>query len=114
MKTRALRNRTRGTLVAARIGTAATPWRRTIGLLGHRVLAADDGLVFPRCKRIHTLGMLVPLDVIFLDAAGAVLRFVHGAHPNRFEISCAAATSVIEIGTAAEARVAVGDVLSLE
>jgi uncharacterized protein len=110
---RSLRNLTRQTLVAAHIGTAATPWRRTIGLLGRGVLDADDGLAFPRCNRIHTIGMRVPLDVIFLDASGEVLRFVHGAHPNRFQLSCDAATSVIEIGTAAEARVAVGDVLGL-
>ena len=56
-------------------------------LLGLAFLAwerAGPGLLIPRCRSVHTLGMRFPLDLVFLDASGAEVRRVDGVPPGRF------------------------------
>lgn len=35
---------------------------------------AGAGLLIPRCRSVHTIGMRFDLDVIFIDAAGREIR----------------------------------------
>jgi uncharacterized protein len=35
------------------------------------------------CRAVHTIGMTYPLDVLFCDASGRILRIVHGLGPCR-------------------------------
>ena len=42
------------------------------------------GLLIPRCNAIHTLFMRYPIDAVFLDRAGRVVRRVRGIRPWRF------------------------------
>lgn len=110
----AVRNRTTGELVATRVDVARNPWSRTVGLLGRASLAPDEGLWIDGCSAIHTLGMRATLDVIFLDAAGAVVRIASGIAPNRPVVRCAHARTVLELGAAAARAIALGDRLVLE
>ena len=71
-----------GTLAVASI--ADRPLARMVGLLGRRGLAAGDGLVIRPCYAIHTWFMRFPIDVLFLDEAGSVLRAVEALPPFRF------------------------------
>ncbi|CAM5181048.1 hypothetical protein CDEF62S_05908 [Castellaniella defragrans] len=42
------------------------------------------GLLLPRCKAVHTLGLRRPIDVVFVSRAGGVLRVCGGLAPNRW------------------------------
>lgn len=114
MTARTLRNMTTGTVIARDVRTAATPWRRTVGLLGLAVIDADRGLWFGGCRSLHTIGMRATIDVIFLDATGRVVRFAQGVRANRIAVRCAAACTAIELGSSPDARVAVGDLVRLD
>jgi len=39
------------------------------------------GLLFPRCKAVHTFGMRSPIDVVFVSRAGHPLRVCAGLPP---------------------------------
>jgi hypothetical protein len=42
-----------------------------------------DIIEFPRCNAVHTFGMLEPIDVVFVDGAGRVLRVISRLRPWR-------------------------------
>jgi len=68
-------------------------------LLGLALLDAEEagpGLLIPRCRSVHTFGMRFSLDVVFLDAGGAVAGVHYGMGPRR-AIRCAAAAAVLEL-----------------
>ncbi len=55
-------------------------------LLGLALLPADragPGLLLPRCRSIHTIGMRFPIDAVFLDRRGREIRRVR-LRPLRF------------------------------
>src|SRR3954452_12144478 len=66
---------------------------RLVGLAFAR--RAGEPLLIPRCRSVHTAGMRVPLDVVFLDARGRVLRVARNVRPWRV-VSCRRAAAVIE------------------
>lgn len=72
-----------------------------IGFLGRGPADADDGLWFPNCWAIHTLGMRSPLDVVFLDETNRVCRVAYAVPANRWLVSCPGASTVIELGSGA-------------
>jgi uncharacterized membrane protein (UPF0127 family) len=76
---------------------------RLVGLAGRRADRAR-ALLIPRCRSVHTFGMRFPLDLVWLDRDGRVLR-VDEAVPPRRARSCRAATAVLEVpaGGAADA-----------
>jgi uncharacterized protein len=53
-------------------------------------------LLLPRCRSVHTFGMRFALDLVWLDAAGEVVRIDRGVPPCRVR-SCRAARSVLEL-----------------
>jgi uncharacterized membrane protein (UPF0127 family) len=84
-----------------RLAVAATWTERLIGLLPLRELPADHGLLLPRCRSVHTFGMRFEVDLVWLGAAGEILRLDAFVGPFR-QRSCPAARGVIELrgGTA--------------
>ena len=56
---------------------------RLRGPLGSKQLAEDGGSLITPCSRVHTLGMCTPLDIVFLDANGAVMKCVANVVPFR-------------------------------
>ena len=52
-------------------------------------------LHIPRCRSVHTFTMRFPLDLIWLDKAGRVVRVDAGVPPRRLK-NCFKARSVIE------------------
>jgi uncharacterized protein len=59
-------------LASAEIAASRTARRR--GLLGHD--RVDGALVLRPCRQVHTIGMRVPIDVVWCDGNGQVLRIV--------------------------------------
>ena len=110
-----LRNSTTGKIVATRIDRLSTFLHRAVGLLARTSLRPDEGVWITSCRAIHTIGMRVPIDVIFVDREGRVIRAVHDVQPNRIALSAPGARGVVELGSGAlrEIDVMPGDRLEL-
>ena len=61
-------NRTRQSFLSLGVSIADTFFTSLKGLMGRRKLPPDDGLWVIPCPGIHTIGVLFPIDVIYLDA----------------------------------------------
>jgi uncharacterized membrane protein (UPF0127 family) len=110
-----LRNMTTGAVLASNVRPAKTFWRRTIGLIGQRTVTSNEGLWIDQCSIVHTMGMHVPIDILFIDRQGYVLRIARSVKPNTSYVACALAHSVVETGAAGDLGhdVLVGDQLAL-
>lgn len=110
-----LLNQTRGTLLADRLKIADSFFSRLRGLLGSRSLPAGEALLIRPCNSIHMFGMRYPIDVVFADQAGQVLKTVAALAPGRLA-RCPGAAWVAElpVGTLAATATATGDVLMVE
>jgi uncharacterized membrane protein (UPF0127 family) len=62
---------------------ADTYFSRLRGLLGRKQLGENDGLLLERCASVHTFGMRYPLDLVFLDKKGKVMKCQEGVKPYR-------------------------------
>jgi len=82
------------------IQRADTVWTRLKGWLGRREINATEALWLSPCRAVHTVGMHVPIDVVFLDARGAVIRVVPALRPRRIAV-CWRAASVLELAAGA-------------
>jgi uncharacterized membrane protein (UPF0127 family) len=76
-------NRRTGLPIATRLVPAFDSAGRRQGLLGRTGLAAGEALVLAPCSAIHTAFMRFPLDLLFLDKAGTVLKAASGVGPWR-------------------------------
>jgi uncharacterized membrane protein (UPF0127 family) len=91
-----VQNLTRRRVIATRIGSAEDSVQRRRGLLDSPELDRDSGLWINPCEAVHTFGMRVPLDAVFLDKGLKVRKIAENLKPNRIAF-CFAATSVLEI-----------------
>jgi uncharacterized membrane protein (UPF0127 family) len=108
-----MNDRTRS-VVALEVDVAATRAERRRGLLGRDSLSPTEGLLLAPCFAVHTVGMRFPIDVVFLDRDGKVVRVVPQLQPWRIAVSLRA-RAVVELsaGTAAASHIQVGDFLYL-
>lgn len=106
-----------GRVVLTDVTVAATPWQRARGLLGVRVLPFTAGMYFPECRMIHTCGMRMTIDVVYLDRAGCVRELDPHLRPWRLSFCrCAAGRHTLETAAGAIARlgIKIGDRLRLD
>jgi uncharacterized protein len=96
-----LRNARTGRIVAKRVDRLSSFLRRAMGLLGRTTVRRDEGVWIDPCGAIHTLGMHVAIDVIFVDADGRVIRAVPNVRPNRLLLTARGARAVVELGCGA-------------
>jgi uncharacterized protein len=75
---------------------ARSPLARLLGLALRR-RPPRHALLLPRCRSVHTFGMRFPLDLIWLDREGRVLRVDEAVPPWRVR-SCRRAAAVLEAG----------------
>ncbi len=68
-----VRNATRHRELGRKIRVAGSLIERAIGLLSTPALGAGEGMYLRPCQSVHTFFMRYPIDVLFLDAQGAVL-----------------------------------------
>lgn len=93
---------TGATLAAAEL--ADTPWRRTVGLLGRSGLAGGEALVLDPCYSVHTWFMRFPIDVVFIDTEGEVVRVRDRVAPFRFVWGGRRARATIELASGEACR----------
>ena len=103
-------NVTRGRALATQVSVAGTSAARRRGLLDAEHLAPGSGLWIVPCEAIHTFGMKVPLDIVFLDKHLQVRKISPDVGPRRISI-CLRAHSVLELpaGTVARSGTQIGD-----
>ena len=83
MKTVQMVNKSRGTVLGSRIHVAAGWRERLRGYLGRPGPEPGEGLLLAPCRAVHTFGLGRPLDVVFLDRAGAVVAVYSALRPGR-------------------------------
>lgn len=99
-------------LTYLRVKRAVRWWERLRGLLGTPV-PPDDGLYITPCSSVHTMGMRYPIDLLFLDRNGRVLRIAEAVPPWRIAGAWRAhAVAEFRAGTLRRLGVAVGDRLT--
>jgi uncharacterized membrane protein (UPF0127 family) len=111
-----LYNATRAVELAARAELAERPLARMKGLLGRQRLDEGEALVIRPCTSIHTFFMRFPIDVLFLDQAGRVLRAIPRMKAWRLTRIYPRAACVAELAAGAIERSATaeGDVVKME
>lgn len=67
---------------------------KLVGLLLCRELGEEEALWIAGCREVHSIGMRMEIDVVFLDAESHVIE-VDRLRPNRI-LGCRGAASVIE------------------
>ena len=90
-------------LAACDVRVAGDPLARLLGLAGLRELPHNVGLLLPRTRSVHTFGMRFALELVWLDAAGGVVRVDRMVRPGRLR-ACRDARGVIELCACDERR----------
>lgn len=102
-----------GAVVASRVMAAFDSASRRTGLLRTEAWPEGSALVIAPTQAIHMFGMRYPIDVVWVDRDGRVVK-TSAVQPWRIAI-CARAFAAIELpaGTATRLAIAPGDVLAL-
>ncbi|MDQ2775098.1 MAG: DUF192 domain-containing protein [Acidobacteriota bacterium] len=104
-----------GTEVAGHVVVAGTSAARKKGLLGVNGLQNGAGLWIAPCEAIHTVGMKMPIDVIFLDRELRVCKLASGVRPWRVSISLKAHSVLeLEAGAIPRSNTHIGDRLRFQ
>ena len=113
MRTVTLRKRD-GDVVCERCGLADRMLPRMRGLLGRRSLARDEGLLLRPAPSIQTFFMRFPIDAVFLDREGTVLKVRAAIRPWRVA-GCRGAHATLELaaGVAGQRAINEGDRIEL-
>lgn len=110
-----VRNRDRQSTLATRVTIAGTSQERRVGLTNRPALPSDAGLWIAPCEAIHTFGMRIAIDAVFLDKNFRVRKIRSGLPPRKIAF-CMRAHSVLELaaGVTAESLTRTGDQLVFE
>jgi uncharacterized membrane protein (UPF0127 family) len=110
-------NRTRRQYLATRLTVAETHWSRFIGLIGTTAATFPQGrgLWIVPCRGVHTVGMRIPIDVVYLTDDNVVLHLEYGLRPWRFAPIRMRAASVLELpeSTVRSTGTTIGDQLEI-
>src|SRR5450755_3305522 len=92
-------NKTRETFVATEATVADSYLRRLVGLLGktRRWARLGTGLWIVPSRGVHTIGMLFPIDIIFLNKDKEVVHLEEYVRPFRISRVSLRANSVLEL-----------------
>jgi uncharacterized membrane protein (UPF0127 family) len=100
--------------VAANVVAAFDSRTRRQGLLGRGGLPPGDALILAPCSSVHTAFMRFPLDLVFLDRAGRVLKTSSGVRPWRIRAAWRAFAVVeLQAGWLERSGTTRGDVVEL-
>ncbi len=90
-------NRTRGTYLGVDVKHANTLGARLLGLYARRQLPLGDGVWLVPCAGVQTIGMRIPIDVVFLDSGRRVVRIYENLRAGRFIWWVPRAHSALEV-----------------
>jgi uncharacterized membrane protein (UPF0127 family) len=109
-------NKTKESFLAFRVKVADTIFGRLIGLIGKRKLNPDCGLWIYPANAIHTVGMLIKIDVVLIDKNFKVVGLRELLRPFRIVGPNFRAESLIELPahTIFKSGTEIGDQLEIE
>jgi uncharacterized protein len=90
-------NKTRESFLSLSVAAADTHLARLKGLLGRLRLKSDEGIWVVPSQGVHTIGVLVPLDLIYLDSDHRVIHMVESLGSFRIGPIRRNAASVLEL-----------------
>jgi hypothetical protein len=103
-----------GAVACERCRVADRMLTRMRGLLGRRRLERGEGLLLKPAPSVHTFFMRFPIDAVFLDRDGSVLKVCSNLRPWRVAAARGAhATLELAAGEAERAGIGRGDRLEL-
>ena len=79
------------------VAVADTPLTRLRGLRGRMRLRSDEGLWVVPSRGIHTIGLLFPIDVIYLDSQMRVVHIIENLGPLRIAPPRLQCASILEL-----------------
>lgn len=94
-------NRTREAFIATEAAVADSYVRRLVGLLGKtkRWAKVGTGLWIVPSRGVHTIGMMFPIDLVFLSKDKEVVHVEEYVRPFRISKVSLKASSVLELPT---------------
>jgi len=92
-------NQTRESFLSLGVAAADTTVARLKGLIGKLTLGMDEGLWLVPSRGIHTVGVLFPLDLVYLNELYQVIHVVESFPTFRISPLIAQAASVLELPT---------------
>lgn len=107
-------NKTRDSVLGARVEIADRWWTRLRGFLRRPPPAQGEGLLLSPCRGVHMWGVKFPLDVIFVDRHGRVVAIYGELQPGKRTSYHFGAEHALEVpaGTIAATGTQVGDLLA--
>jgi hypothetical protein len=110
------RNASLNTVLADRVGVAATHAERAIGLLSRSGLEPGEALWIVPSRGVHTWGMRFAIDVLALDESGNVVDCVSNLRPWRVRLPRRGTAGVLELpaGTLESSHTGLGHRVVLE
>ena len=110
------RNASLNTVIADRVGVAATRRSRAVGLLSRSGLEPGEALWIVPSRGVHTWGMRFAIDILALDEAGTVIDCVSNLKPWRLRLPRRGTAGVLELpaGTLTASGTAIGHHVLLE
>lgn len=92
-------NQTRESFLSLGVAAADTTIARLKGLIGKLSLGVDEGLWVVPSRGIHTVGVLFPLDLVYLDENFKVIHVEESFPTFRISPWIAQTASVLELPT---------------
>ena len=110
------KNASLGTVIADKVGVAASRGARAVGLLTRSGLEPGEALWIVPSRGVHTWGMRFAIDVLALDEGGTVIDCVSNLQPWRMRLPKKGTAGVLELpaGTLAASRTGLGHQIVLE
>lgn len=104
-------NLSRSKLLCSQAKYANRFFNRLIGLLGKKEMLEGEGMIIYPCNMVHSLGMRMSIDVLFLNNTHEVVYCMERMPPNKISPSIKNASYVIELpaGLIAQTKTDLGD-----
>ena len=84
----------------------STVFERMRGLLGSLTIGVGECLWITRCNSVHTFFMRYPIDVVFINAHGVVVKVCSHLAPWRMQL-CFSAAAALEFRAGETARLGI-------
>lgn len=114
MKQVVARNQTSNAVIAPQTSVADGMWSRFRGLMLQKPLENGEALLIKPCSSVHMFFMRFPLDIVFFDKGGTVVKIVSDLKPWRMALGGKGAWSALELPAGAAASISVGDTIAFE
>ncbi|MBM7557187.1 DUF192 domain-containing protein [Halanaerobacter jeridensis] len=92
-------NASKNNIIVNEVRVANTFWQRLVGLLRHKELKENEGLIIKPCQIVHTFFMSFTIDLVFIDGHGQVLELIENLKPNRISPFVVESEQVIELAS---------------